>query len=80
MLCIRRDVVNPEVQKDGPDDRGLVLDILSVHDDGTRSDVEMQIDDRGATEKRALYHWARVYRDGLGRGDHFADLHPCRVV
>jgi predicted transposase/invertase (TIGR01784 family) len=73
-------VVNPEIQKDGADDRGLVLDILSVHEDGMRSDVEMQVDDRGSTERRALYHWARVYRDGLGRGDEFADLHPCRVV
>jgi predicted transposase/invertase (TIGR01784 family) len=77
---VSADVVNPEIQKDGADDRGLVLDILSVHDDGTRSDVEMQIDNRGATEKRALYHWARVYRDGLGRGDDYSDLHPCRVV
>jgi predicted transposase/invertase (TIGR01784 family) len=77
---VSADVVNPEIQKDDADDRGLVLDILSVHDDGTRSDVEMQIDNRGATEKRALYHWARVYRDGIGRGDDYSDLHPCRVV
>jgi predicted transposase/invertase (TIGR01784 family) len=77
---VSADVVNPEIQKDGADDRALVLDILSVHEDGTRSDVEMQIDNRGATEKRALYHWARVYRNGIGRGDDFSDLHPCRVV
>jgi predicted transposase/invertase (TIGR01784 family) len=77
---VSAEVVNPEIQKDSVDDRGLVLDILSVHEDGTRSDVEMQIDNRGATEKRALYHWARVYRDGVGRGDDFSELHACRVV
>jgi predicted transposase/invertase (TIGR01784 family) len=73
-------VVNPEIQKDAPDDRGLVLDILAVHDDGTRTDVEMQCDDRGATGQRALFHWARVYRDGLNRGDAFMELCPVRVV
>ena len=74
------EVVNPEIQKDAPDDRGLVLDILAVHDDDTRTDVEMQCDDRGATEQRALFHWARVYRDGLNRGDAFRELYPVRVV
>ncbi len=74
------DVVNPEIEKDAPDDRGVILDILVVHDDGTRSDIEMQAQDRGATEKRALYHWARMYRDGVGRGDGFTALHRCRVI
>ncbi|MEO0854060.1 MAG: Rpn family recombination-promoting nuclease/putative transposase, partial [Cyanobacteria bacterium J06648_11] len=74
------DVVNPEIEKDAPDDRGVILDILVAHDDGTRSNIEMQAQDRGATEKRALYHWARMYRDGLGRGDDFAELNPCRVI
>lgn len=74
------DVVNPEIEKDAPDDRGVILDTLVVHDDGSLSNIEMQAQDRGATEKRALYHWARMYRDGVGRGDDFADLEPCRVI
>ena len=74
------EVVNPEIEKDAPDDRGVILDILVIHSDGTRIDIEMQAQDRGATEKRALYHWARMYRDGIGRGDDFSDLNPCRVI
>ncbi|MBN1609302.1 MAG: PD-(D/E)XK nuclease family transposase [Polyangiaceae bacterium] len=74
------EVVNPEIQKDAPDDRGLALDILAVHDDQTRTDVEMQAYQREAMGTRALYHWARVFRDGIGRGDDNADLHPCRVI
>src|SRR5512145_2047682 len=58
------DVVNPEIQKDAVDDRGLVLDILAVHDDKTRTDVEMQSYELKAMPKRALYNWARVFRDG----------------
>ena len=40
----------------------------------------MQAQDRGATEKRALYHWARVYRDGINQGDEFCELVACRVI
>ena len=74
------EVVNPEIRKEGADDRGLTLDVLAVHEDGTRTDVEMQSVDRGTTENRALYHWARLYREGLHRGEDYAALHPCRVV
>lgn len=55
------------------------LPFLWVHEDGTRTDVEMQTKNRGATERRALYHWTRLYRDGLSRGEELDDLSPCRV-
>ncbi len=74
------EVINPEIPKDAVDDRGLVLDILAVDDRGTRTDVEMQAYAQEAMPERALYHWARLYRDGLGRGDAFAALLPCRVI
>ncbi|HOU91719.1 MAG TPA: Rpn family recombination-promoting nuclease/putative transposase, partial [Polyangiaceae bacterium] len=74
------EVINPEIQKDAVDDRGLVLDILAVDDRGTRTDVEMQAYAQEAMPERALYHWARLYRDGRGRGDAFAALLPCRVI
>jgi len=74
------DVINPEIHRDSIDDRGLVLDILAVHDDGTRTDVEMQAYPQPALPERALYHWARLFRDGIGRGDDFAALRPCRVI
>ena len=74
------EVINPEIEKDAPDDRGIVLDILVVHSDGTRTNIEMQAQNRGSTEKRALYHWSRMYRDGVGRGDDFDRLNRCRVI
>jgi len=74
------EVINPEIRKDAVDDRGLVLDILAVDDRGTRTDVEMQAYAQEAMPERALYHWARLYRDGLGRGDAFAARLPCRVI
>ncbi len=73
-------VLDPEIEKEIVEDRGLLLDITAVHDDGTRTDIEMQAKNRGATERRALYHWARLYRDGLQRGGDFESLTPCRVI
>lgn len=77
---VRVEVLNPDVEKELTEDRGLILDILALHADGTRSNIEMQSRNRGDTAKRALYHWARMYRDGVRRGDEFEDLTPCRVV
>ena len=74
------EVINPEIEKYAHDDRGVVLDILVVHTDGTRSNIEMQAQNRGSIEKRALYHWARLYRDGVKRGDDFDRLNRCRVI
>ena len=74
------EVINPEIEKYAHDDRGVVLDILVAHADGTRSNIEMQAQNRGSTEKRALYHWARMYRDGVRRGDDFDRLNRCRVI
>ena len=74
------EVINPEIEKYAHDDRGVVLDILVAHTDGTRSNIEMQAQNRGSIEKRALYHWARLYRDGVKRGDNFDRLNRCRVI
>ena len=74
------EVINPEIEKYAHDDRGVVLDILVAHTDGTRSNIEMQAQNRGSIEKRALYHWARLYRDGVKRGDDFDRLNRCRVI
>ncbi len=73
-------VLNPEIQKEAVDDRGLVLDVLAEHDDGTRSDVEMQAQLRAAMPERALYLWASTFRDGLRRGQEVAEVRPCRVI
>ena len=73
-------VVNPETKKHTIYDRGLFLDILVVHDDGSKTDIEMQIQDNKDTEERALYHWARMYHNNISTGDPFKDLVPCRVI
>jgi predicted transposase/invertase (TIGR01784 family) len=74
------EVVNPEISPDAPADRGMVLDVLCKHADGSVTNLEMQAYPLDAPGKRILYTWARVYREGIGRGDDFGELTACRVV
>jgi predicted transposase/invertase (TIGR01784 family) len=74
------DVVNPEIERESVDGRGLVLDVHVVHDDGTRTNVEMQTYHRPGMEQRALFHWARIYANALPRGAAFSSLPRVRVI
>lgn len=73
-------VLNPDIDKARADERGLVLDVLIEHDDGSRTNVEMQSSVFATLPVRALYHWARMFRAGIARGETFAVLRPCRVI
>jgi predicted transposase/invertase (TIGR01784 family) len=70
-------VLNPEIPRESVLDKGIVLDLLAVLEDGTRLDVEMQSDKRPAFRNRALYYWARTFSQQLERG---ADYHALRPV
>jgi predicted transposase/invertase (TIGR01784 family) len=73
-------VVNPEIEVESVDGRGLVLDVNVLHDDGTRTNVEMQTYRQRGMQQRALFHWARMYANALPRGAPFADLPRVRVI
>ena len=73
-------ITNPELPKADVDDRGVYLDILVIHEDGSKTDVEMQVEDYKNTEQRALYHWGRMYGDSITRGQEYKKLVPCRVI
>jgi predicted transposase/invertase (TIGR01784 family) len=69
-------VLNPEIAKENVEDKGVVLDVLVRLADGTRVNIEMQCDRRGAIPERWLYSWARLYSEGIRRGDAYLDLAP----
>jgi predicted transposase/invertase (TIGR01784 family) len=62
-------VLNPEIPKEAVLDKGIVLDLRVVLEDGTRLDIEMQAEKRSSFRKRALYYWARAFGQQLERGD-----------
>ena len=58
-------VLNPEVPKDLPGDKGAVLDIHLRLADGRHIDVEMQSELRPGMTQRFLYYWARLHASQL---------------
>jgi len=70
------DVLNPEVPKDLPADRGAVLDIHVRLADGRHIDVEMQSALPPGLRQRFLYYWARLHASQLTIGDHYEKLCP----
>jgi len=69
-------VLNPEINREQVDDKGIVLDLLVVLADGTRIDVEMQADRRSGFRHRVLYYWSRVFVSQLERGQPYTALRP----
>ena len=69
-------VINPEIPKDLPADRGAVLDIHVRLADGRHIDVEMQSELHLGLTQRFLYYWARLHASQLTTGDHYEKLCP----
>ena len=67
-------VLNPEIPREDVLDRGVVLDLLAVLEDGTHLDIEMQAQKHPAFRERALYYWARLFGSELDRGDDYKKL------
>jgi len=74
-------VLNPDIDdKEKPDDKGVLLDILVDPEDGRQIDVEMQTEKRPGMRRRALYYWARMFGGQLRRGQQYHELHQSIVV
>jgi predicted transposase/invertase (TIGR01784 family) len=70
-------VLNPEIPKDFPADKGVALDIRVRLHNGHQIDLEMQSTVPPGRRARFLYYWAKVFTDSLSRGDIYEDLLPC---
>lgn len=66
---IRRAVVqDPALPRDFADDKGPILDVHVLLDDGTRVDIEMQCTRVPRFRGRALYFWAQLFAMQLEAG------------
>jgi len=70
-------VLNPEIPKDFPGDKAIVLDIRARFHGGHQVDLEMQTTSPPGTRSRFLYYWAKAFSDGLGNGARYSTLRPC---
>jgi predicted transposase/invertase (TIGR01784 family) len=71
------EVQNPEIPKDFPGDKSVVLDIRVRLHDGHQIDLEMQSTVPPGTRARFLYYWAKAFTDSIGIGADYTLLRPC---
>jgi predicted transposase/invertase (TIGR01784 family) len=70
-------VQNPEIPRDFPGDKGVVLDIRVRLHDRSQIDLEMQSTVPPGTRARFLYYWAKMFVDSLAKGRDYTLLRPC---
>jgi predicted transposase/invertase (TIGR01784 family) len=51
-----------------------VLDIRSIVDNTIRADIEVQLWDEKAMDRRSLHYWSNDFRYGIKRGESYKDL------
>ena len=69
---------NPEMPPESLGDKFCRLDI-NMTVDGQRTDLEVQVDNKGDYPERTLFHWAREYSTALSAGNNYALL-PRTVI
>ncbi|MBW9158414.1 MULTISPECIES: Rpn family recombination-promoting nuclease/putative transposase [Clostridium] len=50
------------------------IDIKAVDEDGKWYDIEMQIAEQGAYDKRAFYYWSKAFSEQIESGEQYAEL------
>ena len=74
------EVLNPGIDKDSVQERGIVMDIRVRCADGREIDVEMQAEKRRGWELRILYNWSKLLIGTIRRGNEFEDIPPCVAI
>ncbi|MDR2020074.1 MAG: Rpn family recombination-promoting nuclease/putative transposase [Treponema sp.] len=55
-------------------DKGSILDLRALLEDGTKITVEVQLRNLGNMDKRSLFYWSREYSKGLEAGQDYQEL------
>jgi len=71
------EVINPEIPKEFPADKTIVLDIRVLLQDGRQIDLEMQSTFPPGTLTRFHYYWAKAFSECITRGEDYTILRPC---
>jgi predicted transposase/invertase (TIGR01784 family) len=71
------EVLNPDIPKEVPGDKSVVLDIRVRLHNGHQIDLEMQSTVPPGTRARFLYYWAKAFADSIAMGEDYTVLRPC---
>ena len=65
---------NTAFVKDVIDGKSCVLDVLAVLQDGTKVNIEVQLDNQHNMDRRTLFYWSKVYIQDLKEGQDYLEL------
>ncbi len=70
------EILNPEIPKDFPSDKGIALDLRVRLQNGHQIDLEMQSTVPDGIHARFVYYWAKAFAGSLKAGGDYRSLRP----
>jgi predicted transposase/invertase (TIGR01784 family) len=70
------EILNPEIPKSFPNNKGIALDLRLRLQNGHQIDLEMQSTNPEGTYARFLYYWAKNFAGSLKVGNDYTSLRP----
>ena len=50
------------------------LDVVAILEDGTRVNIEVQLNDKQNMDRRSLFYWGKLYAETLKQGNYYVEL------
>jgi hypothetical protein len=70
------EILNPEIPRDYPADKGIALDLRLRLENGHLIDLEMQSTVPEGIHARFVYYWAKIFAGSLKAGGDYTSLRP----
>ncbi|AWG44806.1 hypothetical protein BEH_25960 (plasmid) [Priestia filamentosa] len=71
-------LLDPHFNKEYQEDKRSILDVHAQLEDGTRINIEIQLNNKHDMEKRTLYYWSKMYSSQMKEGMDYGEL--CQTI
>jgi len=71
-------LLDPHFNKENQEDKRSILDVHAQLEDGSRVNIEIQLNNKHDMEKRTLYYWSKMYSSQMKEGMDYGEL--CKTI
>ena len=71
-------LLHPHFNKENQEDKRSILDVHAQLEDGSRVNIEIQLNNKHDMEKRTLYYWSKMYSSQMKEGMDYGEL--CKTI
>ncbi|MDD9792043.1 Rpn family recombination-promoting nuclease/putative transposase [Priestia megaterium] len=71
-------LLDPHFNKENQEDKRSILDVHAQLEDGSRVNIEIQLNNKHDMEKRTLYYWSKMYSSQMKEGMDYVEL--CKTI